>query len=583
MKVRQKKFLRRNIIFVFSLLVGALFTVFVYGWIVLDNYHRQVDQNVIRMLEFYTNSINSDFEKINTQILNLLLRNGIIQKELPAIQDVTSGHGTLELINAQNKLNQNLYELAMNYGDGYNLWYYNKQYDIYCESGNGDYAWKRDFRNYITDMCQTEQEALTRQQHWFLVDTGSSVYAVSAYRMGLDYVGCWIKLWDLVEPLMRLDMIDSGGIYVYDAGQELFQLYHKDRTMKDDVEMDALAGIELSALKLQYADFEIGVIGTDVLQKQVFLYQSVMVSLGVISVLFMLWMIHFIKRAVLQPLLFFSKSIERFKNTGSFDSDNLYEEFEDAGRLLKELEDKIRKLEVSIYEERIEKQKVELDYAQLQIRPHFYINCMNNIYSLAQMKRYYEIEDLSIYVSNYLRGIFRKGMVPVPLQEEIESIQNYLEIHKILYRNGFAYSLSVEETVRGCRIPPLLIQVFVENSIKHTMASDEEIDLCIRAVQAGDKLHIGIYDNGPGFPEELLGRMEECLADRKDSRFQIGLHNAVVRLRMLYAQEAKVLFSNGEDGGAHVDIYMPAEPNLKFGSQTSQKLLRHGGKVEKSH
>lgn len=140
MKVRQKKFLRRNIIFVFSLLVGALFTVFVYGWIVLDNYHRQVDQNVIRMLEFYTNSINSDFEKINTQILNLLLRNGIIQKELPAIQDVTSGHGTLELINAQNKLNQNLYELAMNYGDGYNLWYYNKQYDIYCESGNGDYA-----------------------------------------------------------------------------------------------------------------------------------------------------------------------------------------------------------------------------------------------------------------------------------------------------------------------------------------------------------------------------------------------------------------------------------------------------------
>ena len=53
MKVRQKKFLRRNIIFVFSLLVGALFTVFVYGWIVLDNYHRQVDQNVIRMLEQY--------------------------------------------------------------------------------------------------------------------------------------------------------------------------------------------------------------------------------------------------------------------------------------------------------------------------------------------------------------------------------------------------------------------------------------------------------------------------------------------------------------------------------------------------
>ena len=346
---------------------------------------------------------------------------------------------------------------------------------------------------------------------------------------------------------MGLNMVERGGIYIRDAKSEISQILRKDGTMETAADPQAVVRSGLRSLNLKYADFMICIIGTDLIQKQVFIYQSVLVVLMTASVVFMLWMIRFTKKAIIQPLLFFSKGIETFKNTGSFGSNSRYEEFEEAGRLLQELEEKIQELEVSIYEERLERQKVELDYAQLQIRPHFYINCMNNIYSLARMKRFYEIQDLSIYVSNYLRGIFQKGMTPVSLHEEIESIQNYMEIHKILYRNGFEYHLSVEDAVANCGIPPLLIQVFVENSIKHTIDSDREIALYIQARQAGEKLHVGVYDNGTGFSRELLSHMEDGLPDTMDSRFQIGLRNAIARLRMLYGQEAKVVLSNGED------------------------------------
>lgn len=547
MKVRHKKLLRRNIIFVFSLLVGALFTVFIYGWIVLNNYHRQVEQNVASMVAFYADDINKAFGMINTQILNLLLGNTVIQKEIPSIEDISSGHGRMEMINAQNDLSQLLYEMTMGYGDGYNLWFYNRQYDIYCDSGNGDYVRRNDFKDYISGLCRTNQMALTQQQQWFLVDTGSAVYAVSVYQMGENYAGCGISVQDLTEPFMGLNMVERGGIYIRDAKSEISQILRKDGTMETAADPQAVVRSGLRSLNLKYADFMICIIGTDLIQKQVFIYQSVLVVLMTASVVFMLWMIRFTKKAIIQPLLFFSKGIETFKNTGSFGSNSRYEEFEEAGRLLQELEEKIQELEVSIYEERLERQKVELDYAQLQIRPHFYINCMNNIYSLARMKRFYEIQDLSIYVSNYLRGIFQKGMTPVSLHEEIESIQNYMEIHKILYRNGFEYHLSVEDAVANCGIPPLLIQVFVENSIKHTIDSDREIALYIQARQAGEKLHVGVYDNGTGFSRELLSHMEDGLPDTMDSRFQIGLRNAIARLRMLYGQEAKVVLSNGED------------------------------------
>ena len=80
--------------------------------------------------------------------------------------------------------------------------------------------------------------------------------------------------------------------------------------------------------------------------------------------------------------------------------------------------------------EQLEKQKTKIDYLQLQIRPQFYINCLNSIYSMAKLKHTEEIQQLALYVSGYMRSIFRKGTKPILMDEELQQIVNYVKIQK---------------------------------------------------------------------------------------------------------------------------------------------------------
>ena len=109
--------------------------------------------------------------------------------------------------------------------------------------------------------------------------------------------------------------------------------------------------------------------------------------------------------------------------------------------------------------EQLEKQKTKIDYLQLQIRPHFYINCLNSIYSMAQLKHTEEIQQLALYVSGYMRSIFRKGTKPILMDEELQQIVNYVKPELIvvaiaLYFVGMA--LKQAQAVKDKYIPLIL-------------------------------------------------------------------------------------------------------------------------------
>lgn len=81
----------------------------------------------------------------------------------------------------------------------------------------------------------------------------------------------------------------------------------------------------------------------------------------------------------------------------------------------------IKKLKIDIYEKELEKQKTMMNYLQLQIRPHFFLNCLNTIYSMAQTQLYEEIMKMSMITSNYFRYIFQntQDLVPVKMNWNI--------------------------------------------------------------------------------------------------------------------------------------------------------------------
>lgn len=100
-------------------------------------------------------------------------------------------------------------------------------------------------------------------------------------------------------------------------------------------------------------------------------------------------------------------------------------ELEQANDQFKDLMEQIKTFKIAMYEQELEKQQIQLDYMKQQIKPHFFLNCLTSIYSMAQIQMYQEIEDMAMSTSKYFRYLFQNGEDFVPLENELEHVRMY--------------------------------------------------------------------------------------------------------------------------------------------------------------
>ena len=80
---------------------------------------------------------------------------------------------------------------------------------------------------------------------------------------------------------------------------------------------------------------------------------------------------------------------------------------------------------MKLYEEKLDKARMELDYLTLQIKPHFYLNCLNVIYSLNLSGRTELVSQMTSYLMIYFRYLFKSSSSLVPLKEEMEHVVQF--------------------------------------------------------------------------------------------------------------------------------------------------------------
>lgn len=90
-------------------------------------------------------------------------------------------------------------------------------------------------------------------------------------------------------------------------------------------------------------------------------------------------------------------------------------------------------LKVQIYEEKLRKADTELQYLNLQIKPHFFLNSLNIIYNLALTKNFREILEMSRCLMDYFRYTFRSSDSLVPVDEELQHMKNYSHYQELRY------------------------------------------------------------------------------------------------------------------------------------------------------
>ena len=167
--------------------------------------------------------------------------------------------------------------------------------------------------------------------------------------------------------------------------------------------------------------------------------------------------------------------------------------------------DIIQQQKIDAYEQKLTIQHAQLQYLQLQIRPHFFLNCLNIVYSMAGEGKDLAIQELVLDLSSYLRSIFQDGSKLVELKTELASVESYVRIQQAGAQLPPQLKVSLDADTLKVPVPPLSLLTFVENSVKHSQRQDSPLEIRIKSsrLETDDGEYGGICSGGtrnPGPP-----------------------------------------------------------------------------------
>jgi hypothetical protein len=172
--------------------------------------------------------------------------------------------------------------------------------------------------------------------------------------------------------------------------------------------------------------------------------------------------------------------------------------------------------------------KSELQLLQSQLSPHFLFNTLNNLYGLS-LNSPDKVPSLLLKLSELLRySVYDVKEVFVPLQHEVDYILNYIEFERLRLGDRLTLRVDVDRNFDpDCKIPPLLLVVFIENAFKHSRhAAGEQITIDLALQGKGNSLIFSVRNSCA--IQTTGGQGTE-----KHSGF--GLDSVRKRLNMLYA------------------------------------------------
>lgn len=226
--------------------------------------------------------------------------------------------------------------------------------------------------------------------------------------------------------------------------------------------------------------------------------------------------------------------------------------------------DKITALRIENYEKQMQAEKAQMETLRLQINPHFFLNCLKNIYGLATTNRTTDIQQLVLYLSQHLRYTFELSESTVMLMKELEMCHNYIKLMQMGDNNGLCLNVTMSPLLAETQVPLVSLLTLVENSIKHGSKADKqlEISISVRQIATDEErwIEIIVADNGVGFSPEMLSRL-----NRRNSLTEleghVGLVNVYKRFRLLYGERFTMSFSN--NNGAKVELFFSIDRRNK--------------------
>jgi two-component system LytT family sensor kinase len=194
-----------------------------------------------------------------------------------------------------------------------------------------------------------------------------------------------------------------------------------------------------------------------------------------------------------------------------------------------------------------------MEALQNQINPHFLFNTLNSVSSLVRFDPD-TARELIIKLATILRRLLNSTDAFVPLREELEFIDNYLDIEVVRFGQDKLHVVKeLDPASLDVMIPSMLLQPLVENSIKHGLSS--KIDggsIYLRSRISDSKVIVEVEDDGVG-----MGAAQLLERPTGFGGTGIGMANVAERLKVLYGDTARMTIDSREGKGTLVRLRMP--------------------------
>lgn len=207
--------------------------------------------------------------------------------------------------------------------------------------------------------------------------------------------------------------------------------------------------------------------------------------------------------------------------------------------------DRINEQMTKIREEQQKKTELELNAMQMQINPHFLYNSLEIIKGMAERRAVQPISEMTLNLAEFYRIALSQGREVITIRHELQLLEHYLKIQSLFLEHSFDYYMEIDEEVLDWKMPKLILQPLVENSIQHGIKGlGRRGYIEIVASRRDDTVRFEIVDNGHGIDGGRLADINRSLSGYGDrDADSYGIYNVNMRLRLFY----------GKEFGLHID------------------------------
>ena len=517
------------------------------------------------MAEANAKKVKEDIGMINSEMVYLIKQDKNIAGLPEDITPKTTRY--YELLDDIVSLNKTL---RLRYGGHYFFYEYVEAADLLILDNHAYFpvSQKTGEAKGLEEMIRGYLSGEEKRSEWNYFKADEETYLFCFYETNGKAVGCIVNLEDLLTDFNISNLgYESIPFFIADDGELLMRKQEEEENVMQAVRDNLF-------FRSQVHTYELGRIGQlkllidsseGILDRIVVL--QVMSTVLAVSIILAVTVIAFVYyKRILAPMKLFVKRLsnpEEEKWLHDIDSQQLLE-LEMASKEFREMMRQIQSLKIAIYEKELMQSKTELEYVQEQIRPHFYLNCISVIHSMAEKYHADDIIMIAEKLSDYFRYVVNDSYVLRQIGQEVAHIRDYIDIQKLRYEEFFRFEVMMDEEVETCLIPPLVLQVFVENAINHGVNFEKQVEItlyiALEQYREEDYLYICVSDTGDGFSKEALDKIQNGGNIVYNGRKHVGIQNTLERLRIIYGEKAQVSFFNmTEHCGAVVELRIPVQ------------------------